>query len=831
MHREWVNAKRECPMKDCASRVVRRAAMAAVIVFGLGVASASDRTWTGDAGDGKWSTPGNWSGQTVPASGDTVILDGTATSPNSVVDADFAGTVQRVKLQSTYLGTLTLERSLRVTHQYMQYAGTVVCGANDLWVGTAGTAANCSTFEVFGGTFHAPSTTLRWTTKTNGSVSFRLNNEAAWDANGGTVFLDLYSAYNIYLYASNRVFSSLMVGGTTTGGIDWSKCYNNRITGMLTHVGGAINGGGESAFFVEGSVNVSSNANGGTGWLTFNGDTDQTIAFGEPYDDGNLAYGSTCGIKLDKSRGGKLTVTGKSAHFGTRAATLKGTEKLWSGFKVLGGTLDFSGLDRVSVWTSYTTIHVDPEAQVLMPEDFVIRASSRGGNSYDWGTILEANGLEFNNLTLRMMRALQLQNETTNVVLGCLTIEGAGLRVYKPKDTYSTKWWESGVAHNGTILLYGNITNRNLYAENLDVCGGNGVIRMVGSADSVIYSDGGYLPTLVVEKDEGVKVTCEPSDQKMVMRTKDESNGFVLQSGVFTLPDAGCALSNCYHSAFYQLGGTLNAGLGDMYFGGYTAYVKCIDPAGGITVDLPGTTGGLMINSKSELIVTGPFVCNRGRIGYRSYGDTSRLVLQGDYIISDRWFGGNMPIDIIGDKDQHYSCSQYGTNVAEAVNVKKTGGRFVLDTDMDLTKRLNGGAQVATTLSQAVNLTAGTLDLNGHVLKLPPTGTTTVGEGFHFAFPAAEPEARACVVAADKLQFPTTAGSVELELTGKVRSVSPNPIPAFGYGSLVKPFDPSVFTLVPHQSLTKRFAMTDDTTDKIVFLKYMYKRGLMMSLR
>ena len=122
-------------------------AAVAVCAWAL-VVSAADRTWTGDAGDGKWSTPGNWSGQAVPASGDTVIFDGTAIIPDSTVDADFGGTVQRVKLQSTYRGTLTLARSLRVTHQYMQYAGTVVCGANDLWVGTAGTNHHKFVFKI-----------------------------------------------------------------------------------------------------------------------------------------------------------------------------------------------------------------------------------------------------------------------------------------------------------------------------------------------------------------------------------------------------------------------------------------------------------------------------------------------------------------------------------------------------------------------------------------------------------------------------------------------------------------------------------------------------------
>ena len=161
----------------------------------------------------------------------------------------------------------------------------------------------------------------------------------------------------------------------------------------------------------------------------------------------------------------------------------------------------------------------------------------------------------------------------------------------------------------------------------------------------------------------------------------------------------------------------------------------------------------------------------------------------------------------------------------------KTGGRLVLDSDFDLCKRRDGQSATKTTTSQAVNLTAGTLDLNGHTLTLPPTGTTTVGEGFRFAFPTAEPEARACVVAADKLQFPTTAGSVELELTGKLTPEAPSPISVFGYGSLVKQFDPAVFALVPNPLLSKRFKVTNDETEKLINLAYAYKRGTLLYVR
>ena len=50
-------------MKYRVSSVAFRAALAAgLVAFSHGVASAADRTWTGAAGDGKWSTPGNWKG-------------------------------------------------------------------------------------------------------------------------------------------------------------------------------------------------------------------------------------------------------------------------------------------------------------------------------------------------------------------------------------------------------------------------------------------------------------------------------------------------------------------------------------------------------------------------------------------------------------------------------------------------------------------------------------------------------------------------------------------------------------------------------------------------
>jgi hypothetical protein len=37
-------------------------------------------TWDGGGADENWSTPGNWSGDTVPGTGDSVVVDGTSTN-------------------------------------------------------------------------------------------------------------------------------------------------------------------------------------------------------------------------------------------------------------------------------------------------------------------------------------------------------------------------------------------------------------------------------------------------------------------------------------------------------------------------------------------------------------------------------------------------------------------------------------------------------------------------------------------------------------------------------------------------------------------------------
>lgn len=115
-------------------------------------------TWSGAAGDGAWSNPGNWVGGRVPGPGDTARLSGPA--PNARVDAAFGGVVGGLLVGADYAGTLRLECTLWVQGDLEMAGGTLEGGEAGLTVGgaarvsggvlvtPAGAAMNAVTLEI-----------------------------------------------------------------------------------------------------------------------------------------------------------------------------------------------------------------------------------------------------------------------------------------------------------------------------------------------------------------------------------------------------------------------------------------------------------------------------------------------------------------------------------------------------------------------------------------------------------------------------------------------------------------------------------------------------------
>lgn len=107
-------------MKDRVLCFVPRAFCMAVIAVGCGSAWAATLTWTGEAGDGKWSTPGNWSPVQAPAKGDSVVFSGDLGAKGaSTVDSDFtAESVYSLEIKADFAGSVTLGRNFWVTRTF-----------------------------------------------------------------------------------------------------------------------------------------------------------------------------------------------------------------------------------------------------------------------------------------------------------------------------------------------------------------------------------------------------------------------------------------------------------------------------------------------------------------------------------------------------------------------------------------------------------------------------------------------------------------------------------------------------------------------------------------
>lgn len=103
---------------------IRTLACAVALLCAFSVPAAT-LTWTGEAGDGKWSTPGNWSPVQAPAKGDSVVFSGDLGAKGaSTVDSDFtAESVYSLEIKADFVGSVTLGRNFWVTRTFDMSAG------------------------------------------------------------------------------------------------------------------------------------------------------------------------------------------------------------------------------------------------------------------------------------------------------------------------------------------------------------------------------------------------------------------------------------------------------------------------------------------------------------------------------------------------------------------------------------------------------------------------------------------------------------------------------------------------------------------------------------
>jgi hypothetical protein len=215
-------------------RMVGLVCMLAVALLVVpGVASAATRTWDGGCGgEAAWSCAANWSGNVVPAAGDTVTFNGTSTN-NSTVDAGFGGSIATVKVNAGYTGTITLARSLAVSTAFTQTAGSFTA---------AGQALTLKTLTLTGGSFTASS----GTTSLSGALA--ISGSPTFSANGGT--FSFGGTGNATLSCGGVGFNLVLfahTGGTKTVGSNCTLPLGadpNAAAGGSIALNGALSGSG-----------------------------------------------------------------------------------------------------------------------------------------------------------------------------------------------------------------------------------------------------------------------------------------------------------------------------------------------------------------------------------------------------------------------------------------------------------------------------------------------------------------------------------------------------------------------------------------------------------
>ena len=208
-----------------------------VLIFTAAAAgNAATRTWDGGGATNNWTDAANWSEDTAPVAGDSILLNATS-SKNLIIDTTVS--VVYFAVQSGYAGTITQSGGVSVTisADFNFAAGTYVGSdgsftANSMYLqggnfqggtgsiygnaygiqqsaGTFSSSGNVEVFlfSLFGGTFNAPAGVLTVV------ADFSIAAGATFNPGGGTVKFTGYSVYNC--------------ANTMTVNVDVSQVFNN----------------------------------------------------------------------------------------------------------------------------------------------------------------------------------------------------------------------------------------------------------------------------------------------------------------------------------------------------------------------------------------------------------------------------------------------------------------------------------------------------------------------------------------------------------------------------------------------------------------------------
>lgn len=806
-----------------------------VVLFAVNAVAATTYYWRGGGADANWSTKENWSPEGVPGQTDTVIFDGQSGTDTSDIDGDFGAGVFNLTLTANFEGAIVQQREFAVYHTYTQNAGTFTCGGNVFMIGNKGVKiSNTDTwgdFYCYGGTFNGPvDAEFRWWSRSH-QVNFVVNAAAAFDCSRSDFKFYISSAGGqIAFTCAERTFGSFEMFTPGTENNAKSTCKftgTNTVAGTFIHGAGILSdtatGGsyGNAAFNLQGDLVVTNYPAGcaGKGGMTFFFKTpnDQTITTYLPT---NTAVAGTAALYVDKPSG-KLTVKGKKL-----LVSSSGTSRTY-GLVFRRGVVDMSELQWLALQCYNSDFyHYEDDCAVSWPDRVQISGFTCN---------FRVRNQTFHHLRINSSDSrLNACFATTNTVTGWLEDTSFGF-----SGVADTTWYpEASTANKGkppVLRLLGPgvniITNKtSTYAGNYGQSGGFGVLSFEGPTNQVIIGGDSrvYLPSLHIRKPEGKSVTVDTVDGWMGLRATGAGmagGDILVVSGVFSGPTNRLEWSS-YNSVFRQYDGAVITNMD-------ATYINAISWSPSIGIRVPVARirhdNDLKSGGGNGLQILDGYTCTVTRLvtSYRGYlkGNAGKALLdvKGDFEVGAYCDGGYCPIRFSGDKVQHYSNPSNRVQSSRDWEVAKSGGRLVLDTDLDISR--NG--------TPKLTLSSGELDVNGH--RVLAKGEVVLRGGATLGVPAA-PEV-------NELPWVSTTGQLTEKYATEenpflVRLVNNRSyfdgetlsgrVNVFGCGSFEKgtTHDPKRFRGTASRALSKRTkVLLNDAENKILYMDYRVAGG------
>lgn len=692
-------------------------------------------TWTGLAGDGLWSTAGNWTNNTIPGVNDIAIFGSKCSGANCNVSMNTTVNVKGVRLQASYAGTITQPAGIAITvgtSGWTQDAGTFVGGDSGVQI--------VGPFALNGGSY----------TATTGLSTFRRSvvfaGAPVFVANGGSVELS---------------------PSTSVGAVTWqflgSALNNLTITGV----------GYGNSFSLNGDVVVNGNLH-----LTRTDANGYTIAGGTILAKGNVsvsAWGlhsaSTVVVRIagasDQTVTGVAGVQFPTLEIASTGGTVSfvGTVDIQRSFTYISGSVDAgtSTIRFVQPWTMTASVVPGPilfnnvefrpglsttisiTGEVVSRGQLVIAAT---GGSTVTGVIRALGDVEFSGLGLNGSVQIIVagnSNQSLSAIAGANipafevastggTVSLSGVFTFKRNYTYTSGVVSAGtseirlapdntvsvavmpgpVAYHAFNFAGGLTSVIDLQGQTVTV---NGPLVFSGSATSLSVNNGTVLSYAdILATTNGGKGTVQVIASGSANRTISGVAGATLPSLEIATVGGTTTLSGTldFSRDYRVTSGTVTSGTSTLSFNplgataavipGVTAYNNVSFP--GLTASIYNLTGTMQVNGTLTLNAASTNVAISG----------GALDARGNVVLSASGIAGSVSLGLSGASSTTLNTASSALYPSSGISVAKSGGASVT---------LLSNATLAA--PRDVSVSSGTLDLNGYALTVGDTLTIEAG--------------------------------------------------------------------------------------------------------